>query len=158
MLLWAVIRARPRLSRAARLGVAAAARLQWRPTSTAGGRRNGWSSKAAFAGLSLAILALLNLVVRGAAALDRADPRPTCAGGLLWFVAMALVFMLVISALVVRANQGGEAHLARRDRVWPLLGGYGAFVVGWGGRRRPAAPRSAGVVKDDARACSAGPS
>ena len=90
---------------------------------------NGWSSKASFTGLSLAILALLNLVY---VVLPHwiARTNPDLRGRLLWFGVMALGFMLVISALVVRANQGGEAHLPG-EIVWPLLGAYGAFVVGW---------------------------
>lgn len=128
MLLWAVFA----------LDLAFLALLGWAwpllpdPVAThfdGGGAPNGWSSKAAFAGLSLAILALLNLVYVALPhwiARTHADLR----GRLLWFGVMALAFMLVISALVVRANQGGEPHLPG-EIVWPLLGGYGAFVVAW---------------------------
>ena len=90
---------------------------------------NGWSSKAAFTGLSLAILALVNLIYVGLPpwiAAANADLRVR----LLWFGVMALGFMLAISALVVNVNLAAEPRLPG-EIIWPLLGAYALFVVGW---------------------------
>jgi hypothetical protein len=90
---------------------------------------NGYSSKAAFTGLSLAILALVNLIYVGLPpwlAGANADLRAR----LLWFGMVALAFMLAISALVVSVNLAAEPRLPG-EIVWPLLGAYGVFVIGW---------------------------
>ena len=90
---------------------------------------NGYSSKAAFTGLSLAILALVNVVYVGLPpwiAAASADLRKR----LSWFGATALAFMLAISALVVSVNLSPEPRLPG-EIMWPLLGAYLAFVIGW---------------------------
>ena len=93
------------------------------------GAPNAWVSKGAYVGLSLAIAALLNTVY---VALPRwiAQANADLRARLLWFGAMALAFLLAISLLVVRANQATEVRLPG-EIVWPLLGGYGLFVVVW---------------------------
>lgn len=129
---------KPALWTAAALDLAFLALLGWAwpslpdPLAThfdGAGVPNGWSSKAVWAGLSLAILVLLNAVYV-ALPLQIARLHAELRARLLWFGATALAFLLAVSALVVRANQSPEPHLPG-EIVWPLLAGYALFVLGW---------------------------
>jgi uncharacterized membrane protein len=115
------------------------------------GKPDGWQSRSAFFTLELLVVGILAAVFLLLPALlhripsslinmphrehwlapeRRREALDRLGCFLTWFGCASLLFLLAVIEIVIRVNLGGDAHLPG-SWLWPLLGGYAAFLILW---------------------------